>query len=146
MPQTGTDFPIHVLALPSVRTYQNNGDGGIANEVIANPLTNRFGGKIVIVYITIAYRLVHNVVSHNFYESVIVFLVALYSWSHCIPGRIVFLVALYSWSHCIPGRIVFLVAMMEADEHPVSRYIGHCWPPSKPVKSSTPAMLASRRL
>ena len=112
MPQTGTDFPVHVLALPSVRAYQNNGDGGIANEVIANPLTNRFGGKIVIVYITIAYRLVHNVVSHNFYESV----------------------------------IVFLVAMMEADEHPVSRYIGHCWPPSKPVKSSTPAMLASRRL
>ena len=54
MPQAGTDFPIHVLALPGARANQDNRNRRVANEIVPNLLPDGIGGKSAIVNIAIS--------------------------------------------------------------------------------------------
>ncbi len=75
LPQTGTNLPVHMLSLPSAAAYQNNCDGCVSNEFIANFLANRCRFYILVIYVPVFDRFIYNIAFHHSNESVFVLLV-----------------------------------------------------------------------
>ena len=64
IPETGSDFPIHMLALPSARAYQYDRDRCIPNETITYALADRIHLSGV-VYVTISDGTVYYIAVHH---------------------------------------------------------------------------------
>ena len=106
-----------MLSLPGARTDEDDGHGGVANESIPYNLANCVRGKIVIIDISVADRLIYDVITHHLDETILVLLILMMETNECPVPRSLRLKHSYSPSTC-----------------------------SKLVKSSTPAIFANMRL
>ena len=75
--EAGSDFPVDVFALPGARADQDNRYSCVSDELIANPLTDRFRGYVLIVDISVMHRFVHEVPSESVDEVILVRLIGM---------------------------------------------------------------------
>ena len=64
-----------MLPLPSTRTNEHDRYCCVTNKLIANLLSNRFGGSALVVYVSVVDRLVDEIRSHHLSEPLFVLLI-----------------------------------------------------------------------